>query len=60
MASDFIENVHYYFNERGLMVLTEYFHLQRGYCCGQGCKNCPYNHENVPATKKAMKNEEKK
>ncbi|MCG9881787.1 MAG: DUF5522 domain-containing protein [Bacteroidia bacterium] len=24
------------------MVFTEAFHLQRGYCCGNGCRHCPY------------------
>lgn len=23
--------------------------LERGYCCGNGCKNCPYQYKNVPA-----------
>lgn len=32
----------YYFNEQGLMVFTEKYHLKRGYCCGSGCKHCPY------------------
>ncbi len=36
-----IENVDYYF-ENGLMVLTEYFHQKRGYCCKNGCRHCPY------------------
>lgn len=30
-----------------LNVLTEYFHLKRGSCCGQGCRHCPYDWENV-------------
>jgi hypothetical protein len=38
----------YYFNEEGLMVLTEAFHLKKGFCCGNGCKHCPYNYMNVP------------
>ena len=29
-------------NEDGLMVATEAFLLRRGYCCGNGCLNCPY------------------
>lgn len=33
--------VHYYF-ENGFMVFTEAYHLQRGYCCGNGCRHCPY------------------
>src|SRR5215218_9468143 len=31
----------YYF-EDGLMVLTAQYLLRRGYCCEQGCRNCPY------------------
>jgi len=32
----------YYFNEQGLMVFREQYHLKRGYCCQNGCKHCPY------------------
>ena len=35
------EEIDYYFEE-GLMVLTAHFLLKRGYCCGNGCRNCPY------------------
>lgn len=31
----------FYF-ENGLMVLTEAFLRARGYCCGNGCRHCPY------------------
>lgn len=34
--------IDYYFNEQGLMVFTEAYHLKRGYCCKSGCKHCPY------------------
>ncbi|HXG85897.1 MAG TPA: DUF5522 domain-containing protein [Pyrinomonadaceae bacterium] len=37
----FIEGVDYYF-ENGLMILTRHFLLKRGYCCRNGCRNCPY------------------
>ncbi len=43
-----IEGEDYYFNEQGFIVLTEKYHLQKGFCCGNGCKHCPYNYENVP------------
>ena len=33
--------------ETGYSVFTEYAHLQRGKCCGSGCRHCPYNHENL-------------
>lgn len=42
-----IEGVDFYFNEQGLMVLTEKYHLERGYCCGNGCRHCPYQYERV-------------
>ncbi len=32
----------YYFNDQGLMVFTKQYHLKRGFCCGNGCKHCPY------------------
>lgn len=31
-----------YYLEDGLMVLTAAYLKQRGYCCGQGCRHCPY------------------
>ena len=40
-----VEGVDFYFNEEGLMVLTEKYHLEIGYCCGNGCKHCPYDYE---------------
>jgi 2-iminoacetate synthase ThiH len=44
---DFIEGVHFYFNENNYMVFTQKYHLQRGYCCGNGCRHCPFNYKNV-------------
>ena len=38
---EFKEGVDYYF-ENGLMVLTAEFLRKRGYCCGSGCRHCPY------------------
>jgi hypothetical protein len=42
-----IEDLDFYYNEQGLMVLTEKYHLERGYCCGNGCHLCPYDYERV-------------
>ena len=50
---DLIEGVHYYLNENGFVVLTEKYHLARGYCCGNGCLHCPYNFENVLEPRKS-------
>ena len=45
-----IEGVDYYF-EDGLMVLTESFLKNRGFCCGNGCRHCPYESGEDPADK---------
>lgn len=31
----------------GFTVLTEVAHKARGRCCGNACRHCPYNWENV-------------
>jgi len=36
-----------FYMEDGKMVLTSWFHLKRGNCCGSGCRHCPYGHINV-------------
>ena len=41
-----IEGIDYYL-EGGRWVLTEWFLLKRGYCCGSECRHCPYDHVNV-------------
>lgn len=33
--------------ETGYMVFTELAHKKRGFCCGSGCRHCPFSHENV-------------
>jgi hypothetical protein len=42
----------FYF-EGPLMVFTAAYHLKRGYCCGSGCRHCPYGNgpgrEEMPA-----------
>jgi Family of unknown function (DUF5522) len=52
MINELTEGIHYYINEDGFIVFTEQYHLQRGYCCGNGCKHCPYEYENVSEPKK--------
>ena len=31
-----------YYDERGAMVFTASYLQRRGYCCGSGCRHCPY------------------
>jgi hypothetical protein len=32
-----------FYIEDGKYVFTKHYHLKRGSCCGNGCKNCPYS-----------------
>jgi hypothetical protein len=31
-----------YLDDLGRVVFTAQYHLKRGYCCGNGCRHCPY------------------
>ena len=48
-----IEGEDYYLNKDGYVVLTEKYHLQKGFCCGNGCMHCPYDFINVPEPKRS-------
>lgn len=54
----------YYTLADGRIVFTEQYHLKRGYCCGSGCKHCPYDFVNVPEPKRTdllkLKNQNEK
>lgn len=41
----FVEGVDFYFEE-GLMVLTRRYLANRGYCCENNCRHCPYGNAN--------------
>jgi hypothetical protein len=41
-----VEGEDFYY-ENGFIVLSEKYHLERGYCCGNGCRHCPYQYINV-------------
>ena len=51
MTRPLVEGEDFYYEE-GFVVFTEKYHLEKGYCCGNGCRHCPYKYENVPEPKK--------
>ncbi|MEI6087719.1 MAG: DUF5522 domain-containing protein [Bacteroidota bacterium] len=53
-------NLDYYIDENGLFVFTEKYHVAKGYCCGHGCRHCPYQFESVPEPKRTYLLNEKK
>jgi uncharacterized protein DUF5522 len=36
-----------YYLEGAAVVFTAAYHLRRGYCCGNGCRHCPYGNNRV-------------
>jgi hypothetical protein len=41
------EGEDFYYDKKGKMVLTELFHIKRGWCCGNGCKHCVFEPKNI-------------
>jgi 2-iminoacetate synthase ThiH len=41
------EKLDYYLNDQGFVVFTADFLLNRGYCCGNGCRHCPFEYKEV-------------
>ncbi len=68
MPRKLIEGIDYYYDEHGRWVFTEKYLKERGYCCKNGCKHCPYEFsvkkknpsvfDVLPATKKSRSEEE--
>jgi len=51
-AQNLVEGTDYYLEE-GKYVFTSHYHLKRGYCCGSGCRHCPYpKEEDAKASRK--------
>ena len=48
------EGLDYYITRDGLLVFTAHYLTERGYCCGNGCLNCPYQYELVPEPKRTQ------
>jgi hypothetical protein len=42
VADELIEGLDYTMDEHGQLVFTAAYLLERGECCGSGCRNCPY------------------
>ena len=47
LQKTFIEGLDYTL-EAGSYVFSRWFLLKQGACCGNGCRNCPFGHINVP------------
>ena len=51
-SSKLVEGGDFKIDDRsGLMVLTAHYHLNRGFCCGNICRECPYIPEHIKGNK---------
>nr|WP_319399856.1 DUF5522 domain-containing protein [uncultured Carboxylicivirga sp.] len=41
-ANPLKEGEDYYMDPKGYRVMTAKYLTERGYCCGSGCRHCPY------------------
>jgi len=47
---EFIKDVDYYL-EDGFVVFTEKYHIEKGECCGNDCRHCPYEKPAIKGNK---------
>jgi hypothetical protein len=58
---EFIKDIDYYL-EDGFVIFTEKYHKERGHCCGNNCRHCPYEPKGIKGNKQVTegnKREEK-
>lgn len=55
-----VEGIDYTINSDGYRVMTEFYLVKRGYCCSNGCKNCPYSPKAVKGNQKLRADVENK
>jgi hypothetical protein len=48
------EHIDFYYDAQGYMVFTEKYLKERGKCCGNGCRHCPYAYKNVPEPRRSF------
>lgn len=48
-----------YYIENGYLVFTEKYLKSRGYCCGSGCRHCPYRKDDELKDSRIINNNSK-
>jgi len=52
MTKKLIKGEDFYINAQGLYVFTAKYLKERGHCCKNGCKHCPYGFKKALKPKK--------
>lgn len=55
-----VEGLDYTMNLDGYRIMTEFYLVKRGYCCSNGCKNCPYSPKSMKGNRKLRADVENK
>lgn len=45
-----VSGEHGWYFENGFVVYTAAYHIRRGFCCGSGCRHCPFEPPHVEGT----------
>lgn len=53
--TEFIENIHYYLDD-GKVIMTEKYLMERGKCCNNNCRHCPYSKDDKKTNVKDLEN----
>tara|TARA_B100000287_G_C20296221_1_gene647943 strand:+ start:317 stop:517 length:201 start_codon:yes stop_codon:yes gene_type:complete len=53
---EFINPKQDFYKEGNKMIMTENYHIKRGYCCGSGCRHCPYIPKHNKGSNETKKN----
>ncbi|MFZ6025423.1 MAG: DUF5522 domain-containing protein [Bacteroidota bacterium] len=53
MNHPLIKDEDFYYDEYGYVVFTEAYHIAKGYCCGHGCRHCPFEYDSVPEPRRS-------
>jgi hypothetical protein len=52
------KDIHFYI-EGERVIFTSLFHIERGQCCGNGCRHCPYDPKHKKGTTRVGTNSNK-
>lgn len=55
-----VEGVDFTMSPQGFRIMTEFYLVKRGYCCSNGCLNCPYSPKAVKGNRKLRPELQKK
>jgi hypothetical protein len=42
-GDELLKGIDYHLSPDGYRIMTEKYLTERGFCCGNGCMNCPYH-----------------